>query len=81
MKNFLLGDLRGLTVKLSCRRMDAGWVSDFHGKDPQFVVAALSESAQLGSGCWITTSCVDPPSISEILTSQLKPESSIGTRD
>ena len=61
--------------------MDVGRVSDFHGKDPQFVIAALSESAQIGSRCWITTSCEDPPSISEILTSELKPESSIGTRD
>jgi glutaredoxin len=38
-------------------------------------------AVQFGSRCWVTTSCVDPPSISQILTGELEPESSIGTSD
>jgi hypothetical protein len=34
----------GLTVELSCRRMDAGRMGDVHSQYPQFIVAALGEA-------------------------------------
>jgi hypothetical protein len=74
-------EVDGLSIEFSCRRVDAVRISDIHSQYPQFVVGLLGKSVQSGSSCWITTSCVDPPSISKILTSELKPESSIGTSD
>jgi len=74
-------EVNGLSVEFSCSCVDAVRVSDIHSEYPQFVVGLLGKSVQFGSSCWVTTSCVDPPSISKILTSELKPESSIGTGD
>ena len=52
-----------------------------NANDPQFVVARISQSAQLGSGTWITTRRVNLPTLGQILSGELKPESAIGTCD
>ena len=57
--------------------MRGAWVSDIHSQYPPFVVPLPGNAVQFGSRCWITTSRVDPPSISQILTSELEPESPI----
>jgi len=45
------------------------------------VVASFSQRVQLESRIWITTSRVDPPAIGQILSSELKPQASIGAGD
>jgi hypothetical protein len=45
------------------------------------VVACVSESMQLGSGTWITTSSVNLPAIGQILSGKLEPNSAIGPGD
>jgi hypothetical protein len=47
----------------------------------QFVVAVPGKAVQFGGKCWITTGCIDLPSITEILARELQPEPSIGAGD
>jgi len=74
-------DVDRLSVEFSCRRLDAGWICHIHSQYPQFVVAVFGETPQFGSRCWISTSHIELPSISEILAGKLEPNPSISTGD
>ena len=47
----------------------------------QFEFDVFGKVAEFGSRGWITTGCVDLPSISEVLPGEFEPESSVGTND
>jgi hypothetical protein len=70
-----------LAVEFSCCRIDAGRIGDVHGRNPQFGVIRVRKAVQFRSGCWITTGCIDLPSLSEVLAREFEPESSISTGD
>jgi len=70
-----------LTIEFRGRRLDTRQVGDIQGYDPRFVVARVSQSAQFGSGIWITTTRVNLPAIGQILFGELEPESAIVTGD
>ena len=74
-------EVNGFPVEFRGRRLDTRELSDIQGQDPQFVAALVSQSAQLGSGIWITTSRVNLPAVGQVLSGKLDPESAIGTGD
>ncbi len=75
-------DVDGLPVKFRRCSLDTEGVSDIQGQDPQVVVVAcVSQSMQLGSGTWITTSSVNLPAIGQKLSDELEPNPAIGSGD
>ena len=58
-----------------------GNISQLLLHDLQFLIARVSQSAQLGRGTRVTTSGIDVPAIGQILSGELKPNPAIGPGD
>ena len=76
-----MGPMVLTAITSGCCGVDAGLIGDIQSEYLQFTFVVFGEAAQFESRGWVAASCVDLPSIGEILAGKLEPKSSIGAGD